>query len=142
MLKVKVKMDIRQLTQYGTAIKAGARKAVSDTAVAIRREATAAKPDFVRIDRENSETADSITSNISVRPTGTDMEAYLEFGTGLNAREILAGQSEEIQVIARGYFKTGEGTLRGQPYFYPAVRRQGLLFIKRVTEAVNLALKA
>lgn len=45
---------------------------------------------------------------------------YLEFGTGASAREILAPYPQEVKDLARQYFITGEGTLRGQPYLYPA----------------------
>lgn len=44
--------------------------------------------------------------------------AYIEFGTGLSAKEILAAYPNEIREIARLYFKTGEGTIIGRPYLY------------------------
>ncbi|QBQ41079.1 hypothetical protein E2P86_07900 [Sphingobacterium psychroaquaticum] len=44
--------------------------------------------------------------------------AYIEFGTGLSAKDILANYAEDIKAIARLYFKTGDGTLQGSPYLY------------------------
>lgn len=44
--------------------------------------------------------------------------AYIEFGTGLSARDILSTYPDEIVKIARKYFKTGTGTIKGSPYLY------------------------
>lgn len=44
--------------------------------------------------------------------------AYIEFGTGLSAKEILSTYPQEIKEIARRYFKTGDGTIKGNPYLY------------------------
>lgn len=50
-----------------------------------------------------------------------DFDAYAEFGTGLNAKQILNGQgyTPEMRAIALTFFKTGLGTLRGVPYLFP-----------------------
>lgn len=44
--------------------------------------------------------------------------AYIEFGTGLSAKDILSNYPDEIKAIAMLYFKTGEGTIKGSPYLY------------------------
>lgn len=49
---------------------------------------------------------------------GNNMAAYIEFGTGLSAREILADYPQWVKDIAWEYFETGEGTLKGKPYLY------------------------
>lgn len=52
------------------------------------------------------------------REKGNNMAAYIEFGTGLSAREILADYPQWVKDIAWEYFETGEGTLKGKPYLY------------------------
>lgn len=52
------------------------------------------------------------------REKGNNMAAYIEFGTGLSAREILADYPQWVKDIAWEYFETGLGTLKGKPYLY------------------------
>lgn len=47
-----------------------------------------------------------------------DLAAYLEFGTGLSAVEILAPYPQWIKDIAWEFRKTLEGTLKGRPYLF------------------------
>ena len=47
-----------------------------------------------------------------------NIAAYIEFGTGLSAREILAGYPKWIQDIAYEFYVNGQGTLQGKPYLY------------------------
>lgn len=49
---------------------------------------------------------------------GNDMAAYIEFGTGLSAREILAPYPQWVKDIAMEFFVNGLGTLQGKPYLY------------------------
>ena len=49
---------------------------------------------------------------------GNDMAAYIEFGTGLSAREILAPYPQWVKDVAMEFFVNGLGTLRGKPYLY------------------------
>lgn len=49
---------------------------------------------------------------------GDDMAAYIEFGTGLSAREILAPYPQWVKDIAMQFFVNGLGTLQGKPYLY------------------------
>ena len=49
---------------------------------------------------------------------GNDMAAYIEFGTGLSAREILAPYPQWVKDIAMQFFVNGLGTLQGKPYLY------------------------
>lgn len=46
------------------------------------------------------------------------IEAWLEFGTGLSAREILsrAEYTQEVREIARRFYRNGEGRIIGKPY--------------------------
>ena len=46
------------------------------------------------------------------------LAAYIEFGTGLSAREILAPYPKDVQDTAYAFYETGEGTLKGSPYLF------------------------
>ena len=52
------------------------------------------------------------------KKTGNDMAAYIEFGTGLSAREILAPYPQWVKDVAINFIQTGQGTLPGKPYLY------------------------
>lgn len=54
----------------------------------------------------------------SVKKDGNDMAAYIEFGTGLSAREILAPYPEWIRRIAMQFYVNGKGLLQGKPYLF------------------------
>ena len=54
----------------------------------------------------------------SVKKDGNDMAAYIEFGTGLSAREILAPYPEWIRRIAIQFYVNGKGLLQGKPYLF------------------------
>ena len=47
-----------------------------------------------------------------------DLAAYIEFGTGLSAREILAPYPQEIRDIAMKFYVNGQGIMQGHPYLY------------------------
>lgn len=47
-----------------------------------------------------------------------DMAAYVEFGTGLSAKKILAPYPKWVQDIAYQFYVNGMGTLQGKPYLY------------------------
>ena len=47
-----------------------------------------------------------------------EMAAYIEFGTGLSAKEILSKYPKWIQDIAYKFYVNGMGTLQGKPYLY------------------------
>lgn len=49
---------------------------------------------------------------------GNDMAAYIEFGTGLSAQEILAPYPQWVKDVAMNFFVNGLGTLQGKPYLY------------------------
>jgi hypothetical protein len=72
-----------------------------------------------------------------------DFDGYMEFNTGLEAAQLLAGSNytPEIRAVAMKYFKDGEGTLRGKPYFYPNVFRFTSGLEERIKKAIADAIK-
>ena len=51
-----------------------------------------------------------------------DFDAYVEFGTGISAQQILSDPkyTAEIKALAMEFYKNGLGTLPGRPYLFPA----------------------
>ena len=47
-----------------------------------------------------------------------NMAAYIEFGTGLSASQILAPYPQWVKDIAYEYYVNGKGTLIGKPYLF------------------------
>lgn len=52
--------------------------------------------------------------------TEDEMSAYLEFGTGGFAAELLSGKPQEMREDAMLFYVNGKGTLPAQPYLFPA----------------------
>ncbi len=59
--------------------------------------------------------AQSVPSNQS---DVANMAAYIEFGTGLSAVEILSSYPQWVKDIAYEYYVSGDGTLKGKPYLF------------------------
>lgn len=94
------------------------KNAIADTAVAIDLEATRRAPMFVSIEARFYNKG----FKVEIGPKGdNNLSAYFEFGTGLSAKSILAPYPQEVKDIAMEFYVTGKGTLKGKPYFYPAV---------------------
>jgi len=72
-----------------------------------------------------------------------DFDAYVEFGTGLSAKEILSRPeyTPEIRALAMTFYKNGEGTLRGKPYMFPAYFQHTAQLVQRLKDEVSKAVK-
>jgi hypothetical protein len=88
--------------------------AITDVQILAMRDA----PKFVNIDKKFTDKG--LTGEVGVmgEMEGNHIAAYIEFGTGLSAREILAGYPKWIQEIAYEFYVNGQGTLQGKPYLY------------------------
>ena len=80
---------------------------------------------------------------LDVPTTGEQWEAWMEFGTGLSAREILSNPqySQEVRTIARTYYRNGQGRIIGQPYLMPAFYRNTANLVNDMVDEINKALK-
>lgn len=88
---------------------------------------------FINIDKKFTD--NGYTGEVGVMGEN-NMAAYLEFGTGLSAREILAPYPQWIKDIAWKFFVTGQGTLKGKPYLYPNVLK-GIPVFERELKALT-----
>ena len=88
--------------------------AITDVQILAMRDA----PKFVNIDKKF--TNKGLTGEVGVmgEMEGNHIAAYIEFGTGLSAREILAPYPQWIKDIAYEFYINGQGKLQGKPYLY------------------------
>jgi hypothetical protein len=72
-----------------------------------------------------------------------EIEAWLEFGTGLSAREILSNPqyTQEVRDIARRFYRNGRGRIVGQPYLMPAFFRNTANLVTDIENEINKDLK-
>jgi len=67
-----------------------------------------------------------------------DLAAYIEFGTGVHASEILQGYPNEVRELAMQFYVNGQGRMPSRPYLIPAFlryRKQFILNIKKIVKA-------
>lgn len=65
------------------------------------------------------------------------LPAYMEFGTGLSAKAILAPYPDWVKKIAMEFYVNGRGTLRGKPFLYPAVFKAERQFEQDIKEVLD-----
>lgn len=80
---------------------------------------------------------------LDVPATGEQWEAWMEFGTGLSASQILSNPqySQEVRTIARTFFRNGQGRIIGRPYLMPAFYRNSDNLVNDMVNEINDALK-
>ena len=102
--KTKMFRDVVQLVE----------NAITDVQILAMRDA----PKFVNIDKKFTDKG--LTGEVGVmgEMEGNHIAAYIEFGTGLSAREILAPYPQWIKDIAYEFYINGQGKLQGKPYLY------------------------
>ena len=88
--------------------------AITDVQILAMRDA----PKFVNIDKKFTDKG--LTGEVGVmgEMEGNHIAAYIEFGTGLSAREILAPYPQWVKDIAHEFYVNGQGKLQGKPYLY------------------------
>ncbi len=77
--------------------------------------ATRDAPNFITIDKKFSK--NGLSGEVGVMGSN-EMAAYIEFGTGLSARDILSKYPQWVRDIAMKFYVNGQGTLQGKPYLY------------------------
>lgn len=151
---------IRELDLKNKKIVESVKDVLADTATAIQLEAkqgAVVATQGIR-DRLSQESGSTVDLNISQRidkvvekggltwkvglqaaDPNFEIEAWLEFGTGLSAREIL-GKPEytpEIRSLARLFYRNGKGTIIGKPYLFPAYFRNTANLVQEIKDEIN-----
>lgn len=105
----------RDLESYRTDTVKKVKDLIADFASQLEILATRDAPNFIQIDKKFSN--GGLKAEVGVMGDNP-MAAYIEFGTGLSAREILAPYPQWIRDIAIKFYVNGMGTLQGKPYLY------------------------
>jgi hypothetical protein len=130
---------------------------LAETATSIEIEATRNAPasyqigdasinlSFIRqkINKKVSESGLFWQVGLDVPNSGEQWEAWMEFGTGLSARDILSNPqySAEVREIARRYYRNGKGRIIGKPYLMPAFYRNTANLVNNMVDEINKAIK-
>jgi hypothetical protein len=96
-----------------------------------------------RIDTKTLEGGFAYNVGLNIADRIFEVEAWVEFGTGLSAREIL-GRLEytpEIRAIAKRFWRNGRGRLVGVPYLFPAFFKNTANLVKDIEEEIAKDIK-
>lgn len=122
----------RDLKHYQNSVIKQIKEEIANTAkdleIAATRDLTAgsSRPDLIEEFKGQGLNFININTKFSknglvaeVGPEGeNEMAAYIEFGTGLSAKEILSNYPQWIKDIAWTFKKEKDGTLKGSPYLF------------------------
>jgi hypothetical protein len=135
-----------------TAMIEAVKEVLANTATDVEKQAIASAPTQwegyplnikQKIDKKSSNNGLLWQVGIDVPTTGEQWEAWMEFGTGLSAREILSNPqySQEVRTLARTYYRNGQGRIVGEPYLMPAFYRNTANLVTDMVNEINKALK-
>jgi hypothetical protein len=96
-----------------------------------------------KIDKKSSNNGLLWQVGVDVPSSGEQWEAWMEFGTGLSAREILSNPqySQEVRTLAKTYYRNGQGRIIGQPYLMPAFFKNSANLVTDMVDEINKAVK-
>ena len=135
-----------------TAIIEAVKDVLANTAADVERQAIASAPSQYdgiplnikqKINKEVSQNGLLWKVGLDVPASGEQWEAWMEFGTGLSAREILSNPqySQEVRTLAKTYYRNGEGRIIGKPYLMPAFFRNSANLVTEMVSEINKTLK-
>jgi len=105
----------RDLEKYRNDTVKRVKDLIGEFASQLEIEAIRDAPNFIQINKEFSK--GGLKAEVGVWGDNP-MAAYIEFGTGLSAQDILAPYPQWIRDIAMKFYVNGQGTLKGKPYLY------------------------
>src|SRR5690606_5112832 len=73
--------------------------------------------------------------------TDSNIAAYIEFGTGSQSAQYLSGQPQEVSEEAIKFYINGEGTMKPQPYLFPAFFKYRDMVQPEIEKRVNQLLR-
>lgn len=122
---------LAELDKKGDNVVSAVKDILADTATEIEVKAIQRAPStFAGLPLSIKQRIDKVVKNngltwnvgIQSADSNFEIEAWLEFGTGLSAREILGrpNYTPEIRDIAKSFFRNGEGRIVGKPYLFPS----------------------
>jgi len=122
------------LRAYKKGIRRKVENLVIDSITEVELMATGDAPSFVSVDKKF--TKGGLTGEVGVFGNN-EMAAYIEFGTGLSASQILAPYPSWVKNIAMEFYINGQGTLKGKPYLFNNFLVIQERFIKKLNTIIN-----
>jgi len=102
----------------------------------IEELATRDAPKFISLYSQYSSEGSKLKGEVGV--SGDDpIQAYIEFGTGMYAKELLSGYPDWVVEIAWQFKRPIDGFLPSQPYLYPnfrALEHEFILALKKLVD--------
>lgn len=92
-----------------------------------------------RIDKVVNDNGLSWRVGVQSGDSNFEIEAWLEFGTGLSARQILSNPqyTAEVREVAKRFYRNGQGRIIGQPYLMPAFFRNTANLVVDIEAEIN-----
>jgi hypothetical protein len=148
---------LADLDKKGDAVVAAVKQKLSDVATDIEIQAGQAAPKsysigdetidlrFIqqKINKDVFENGLLWKVGLSVPSSGEQWEAWMEFGTGLSASEILSNPqySQEVRNIARTFFRNGRGRIIGKPYLMPSFFKNTANLVQEIENEIKKDIK-
>jgi HK97 gp10 family phage protein len=141
---------IKDLRKFGSDATKVVKRELSNSGTNIERAAINRAPAFLsssgkavlNIKQRIDKTIDNGGLTVKVGVQGSqDLDAYIEFGTGLNFLEIVNARPQdytnEIKELARIFYKNGQGTLKGTPYLFPSYFEEAPKLIEQLKSELD-----
>jgi hypothetical protein len=143
---------LADLDKKGDAVIAAVKEKLADVATEIEIKAIQRAPSTweglplsikQRIDKIVEDNGLSYRVGIQGADPDFEIEAWLEFGTGLSAKEILGrpNYTTEVRDIARRFFRNGRGRIVGQPYLFPSYFEATSDLVEQIEEEIKKDIK-
>lgn len=147
-----LKKALADLDKKGDAVIAAVKEKLSDVATEIEIKAIQRAPSQweglplsikQRIDKVAEDGGLNWRVGIQSADANFEIEAWLEFGTGLSAREILGrpNYTSEIKAIAKRFYRNGQGRIVGQPYLFPSFFEATADLVQEIENEINKDIK-
>jgi HK97 gp10 family phage protein len=139
---------IKDLRKFGTDGTKVVKRELSNSGTNIERAAINRAPAFLsgdglavlNIKQRIDKTIDNGGLTVKVGVQGSqDLDAYIEFGTGLNASQLLnkPEYTDEIRALAWTFKKEKDGTLKGTPYLFPSYFEEAPKLIEQLKSELD-----
>jgi hypothetical protein len=143
---------LSDLDKKGDAVIAAVKEKLADAATEIEIKAIQRAPSTweglplsikQRIDKVVENNGLSYKVGIQGADPDFEIEAWLEFGTGLSAKEILGRPNYTLEVrdIARRFYRNGRGRIVGQPYLFPSYFEATADLVTQIEEEIKKDIK-
>lgn len=143
---------LADLDKKGDAVIAAVKEKLADVATEIEIKAIQRAPSTweglplsikQRIDKVVENNGLSYKVGIQGADSDFEIEAWLEFGTGLSAKEILGrpNYTTEVRDIARRFYRNGRGRIIGQPYLFPSYFEATADLVTQIEEEIKNDIK-